>query len=604
MTRLVPMGYAPASTPRRRVPTLGGWKPHGVCLLHPIRTVRAASSATSFASLGKLLSSHRAIIRVSLAALSFTVIAAFSQQPAAQAGPQATPVTPESLLPDSVGIGVDTRAPVTISFEASMNPASVESAFQLLPAQPVQLSWNDAHTALTVTPERQWRTDERYLVVIGSDSSTSLGTSIRSARRFAFTTVTAPAVADFQVHLAGKDLAAVKAAAAAKKVSVRSTVMAADIGERPARDRSGEPIGAGATSQPPTRTATKVSAATSISIDFSVPMDRADVERVFAIAPKIDGTLSWKRGSLVFTPSERLKPNTRYTISVLGAHDLHGNVLGGEGNFSFVVQASAHLTKTVPSRSATGVEPSRVSMWFTQPMDRRAVNKAVRIVDTALGSPVAGKLTWNRASTQLTFKPDQPLAAGRTFRVKITRGGRDADGNAVRAEWSFTTAGFLAPVGSLPARTTVTTRSAPAIPPAAPATSLAGYALNQVNAARAAYGFRPLVLDASISAVASRHAMDQAVNGYFSHYGLNGSTRESRLRAGGVSFGWSGENQCYLVGRGQTATLNWCHQQFMAEPYPGHWNHIGNILSPSARRMGVGIAQVGGKIVVTWNFTD
>ena len=142
------------------------------------------------------------------------------------------------------------------------------------------------------------------------------------------------------------------------------------------------------------------------------------------------------------------------------------------------------------------------------------------------------------------------------------------------------------------------------IPPAAPATTLAGYALNQVNAARAAYGFGPLVLDASISAVAASHAMDQAVNGYFSHYGLDGSTRETRLRRGGVSFGWSGENQCYLVGRSQQATLNWCHAQFMAEPYPGQWNHIANILNPNARRMGVGIAQVGSKIVIVWDFAD
>ena len=42
----------------------------------------------------------------------------------------------------------------------------------------------------------------------------------------------------------------------------------------------------------------------------------------------------------------------------------------------------------------------------------------------------------------------------------------------------------------------------------------------------------------------------------------------------------------------------------MAEPYPGQWNHIGNILSPSAHRMGVGIAQVGSKIVIVWDFTD
>jgi uncharacterized protein YkwD len=573
--------------------------------LRPIRTERAAQAATPFASLGNLLSSHRAITRVSLAALSFTVIAAFSQQPAAQAGPEATPITPESLLPQSVGIAVDTQAPITISFESPMDTTSVESAFQLLPAQPVQLTWNEARTALTVAPERLWRSDERYLVVVGSESETADGASLRLAQRYAFTTQTAPAVADFQIHLAGPDLAAAKAAVA-KDVTVRGTVLAADSGDHADAVTDRQPIGAGATSQPPTSTATDVSAATSISIDFSVPMDREDVEERFAINPNVDGSLSWKGRSLVFTPGERLQPGTRYTINVIGAHDQQGNALGGEGNFSFVVQSSAQLTKTVPRADATDVEASALVMWFSQPMDRKSINRALRVTDSASGAQVAGKATWNKKSTQLTFTPTATLGDGRVFEVRLVKGGRDADGNAVKASWSFTTGASLPEVAAAPAtRTTVTTRTtAPAIPPPAPATSLAGYALNQVNAARSAYGFAPLRLDASISAVASAHAMDQAVNGYFSHTGLNGSTRESRLRAGGVSFGWSGENQCYHVGMSQQATLNWCHQQFMAEPYPGHWNHIANILNPDARRMGVGIAQVGGKVVIVWDFTD
>jgi uncharacterized protein YkwD len=345
-----------------------------------------------------------------------------------------------------------------------------------------------------------------------------------------------------------------------------------------------------------------VSSATSISIDFSVPMDRADVQGRFAISPKIEGSLTWKRGSLVFTPTERLHPGTRYTISVIGAHDLNGNALGGTGNFSFIVQSSAQLTKTTPAADATDVEPASVSMWFSHRMDRHATSKALRVTDTVTGATVAGKATWNDKSTQVTFTPDQALAAGHAFEVSLGKGGRDADGNTVKAKWSFSTKAPVV-VTAPAARTTASTRTV-SIPPAAPATTLAGYALNQVNAARAAYGFGPLVLDASISAVASSHAMDQAVNNYFSHYGLNGSTRESRLRAGGVSFGWSGENQCYLVGRSQQATLNWCHAQFMAEPYPGQWNHIANILNPNARRMGVGIAQVGSKIVIVWDFAD
>ena len=241
-------------------------------------------------------------------------------------------------------------------------------------------------------------------------------------------------------------------------------------------------------------------------------------------------------------------------------------------------------------------------MWFSHRMDRSATNRALRVTDTVTGALVAGKITWNEKSTQLTVTPDQPLAAGHAFEVSLSKGARDADGNPSRRTGRSPRRPPLIAAARRP-RTTVSTRTV-AVPPAAPATSLAGYALNQVNAARAAYGFAPLVLDASISAVAASHAMDQAVNGYFSHYGLDGSTRETRLRRGGVSFGWSGENQCYRVGMSQQSTLDWCHAQFMAEPYPGQWNHIGNILNPSARRMGVGIAQVGSKIVIVWDFTD
>jgi uncharacterized protein YkwD len=176
------------------------------------------------------------------------------------------------------------------------------------------------------------------------------------------------------------------------------------------------------------------------------------------------------------------------------------------------------------------------------------------------------------------------------------------DGNVVDTTLTFTTK--AAPPPPVVARGATTTRSVPVVPAAAPATSLAGYALNQVNAARAAYGFAPLVLDAAVSAAASAHAWDQANNGYFSHTGLNGSTRESRLRAAGVSFTYSGENQCYHMGMSEQATLDWCHAQFMAEPYPGHWNHIGNILDPRATRMGVGIATAGGRTVITWDFTN
>ncbi len=567
------------------------------CLLRPIRTVKAVAAAAPFESLGKMLSSHRAATRVSLAALSFTILIAVSQQAPAQAGPEAPPLPmPHSLLPESVGAAIDTSSAITIPFAASMDIDSVNSAIQLMPDHGFELAWNTGRTALTIAPERLWRTDEQYLVVIGGDFSTADGSVLSGARRFTFTTQTAPVVSDFQVRLAAVDLPSVTAATP-RGPSTRS--LEADLTTDDALAAEARPIGAGATSQPPTRVAKDVSASSLISIGFSEDMDRADVESHFAIAPEVAGELSWSGTNLVFTPKERLEAGARYTISIAGAHSTSGNALGGKESFSFLVQPGAQMTKATPTTGARDVQPEAVELWFSQPMDEDATNDAFSLVDVADGMPKAGILSWNEARTQLTYVPDDAFAAGREFRVTIGEGGRDADGNRVTAELAFTTKAAPVQVAAAP-----TVRSAPTIPPPGPATSLAGYALNQVNAARSAYGFAPLVLDASISAVASAHAWDQANNGYFSHYGLDGSSRETRLARGGVSFGWSGENQCYLVGRSQQATLDWCHAQFMAEPYPGYWNHIANILNPNARRMGVGIATVGGKTVITWNFTD
>jgi len=554
--------------------------------------------AAPFQSLGTLLSSHRAVTRVSLAALSFTFIIALSQQQSTvtRAGPESASVVPMSLLPQNVGIGVATDDPVTIAFDAAMNPGSVEDAVQILPAQPVELGWNAELDQLTVAPERRWRTDETYLVVIGGSAVQTDGRTMSGATRYAFTTQTAPTVSDFQVRLAEDNLADPNLDETDKALA--AAVLDADA------------LSAEANALPPTTTPTDVSATSAITVSFAQAMNPFDVESNFAISPEVAGDLAWENGDLVFRPSERLEPGTRYTISLIGSHDRAGNLMGGKGNFSFIVQPGAQVINTHPEADASDVEPATVEIWFSQPMDVKATNKAFGLTDTTTDALVGGNLEWNGAGTQLVFTPDSTFPGGRTYEVAFDGGARDADGNQIDTSLSFRTkadpviAATRAPTSVRSAVQAPAPAPAPVVPAAAPASSLAGYALNQVNAARAAYGFAPVVLDASVSAVASAHAWDQAQNGYFSHVGLNGSTRETRLRAGGVSFGWSGENQCYHIGLSEQATLDWCHAQFMSEPYPGEWNHIANILNPNARRMGVGIATVGGRTVITWNFVD
>lgn len=593
MTPMVLIGYAAAAKCRRpRARGAGGQSPHGVCLLSPNRNGRAIV-ATTFASLSTLLSRHRGITRVSLTAISFALIIAFSAEtPVIQAGRESAPTRPESLLPQSVGVGVPTDASLTIAFDASMNPATVESAFQLLPDQPVELAWSENLDQVTIAPEGLWRTDETYVVVVGASATRSDGQSLAGARRYSFTTQTAPRVSDFQVRLAKSD-------AAPARPDEELTAKAEALLEADAL----EPEAPGTT--PTTTTAKSVSATSSITISFSEEMDQADVEEHFAISPDAPGELAWEGTQLVFTPTDRLTPGVRYTISVIGAHNASGNVLGGKGNFSFIVQPGAQITTTVPEADAIDAEPPIVELWFSQPMDVDATNAAFALRDTTNAALVGGHLNWNEEHTQLIYAPDSAFAGGRTFEITFEGGARDADGNVVDTSLTFTTrdAPFGVAADAI-ARGTTSTRTAPVVPPPGPATDLAGYALDQVNAARAAYGFAPLVLDDGISAAASSHAWDQAQNGYFSHYGQNGSTRESRLAAAGVGFNFSGENQCYHMFMGEAATLEWCHAQFMAEPYPGHWNHIGNILDPRFTRMGIGIATVGSNTVIVWDFTD
>ncbi len=378
------------------------------CVLRPIRTVAAA--AALFESLGSLLSSHRALARVSIAALSFTVVIAFSQQaPVTVAGPEPAPVVTESMLPQNVGIGVTTDASITIDFDAAMNPGSVEDHLQILPDDAVRASWNQDLDQLKLTPEQRWRTDETYLVVVGGEAVATDGGALSQAHRFSFTTQTAPRVTDFQVRLAET---ATAAASVDTPLDAAAAKAAPDV----------------ALVNPPSKTATEVSATSAISVSFSGDMDHADVEERFAITPAVEGDIEWIANDLVFRPSGRLEPGSRYTISVIGAHDRLGNVVGGKGNFSFIVQPGAQVTKTTPEAEAAGVEPTTVELWFSQPMAVEATNKVFGLTDDATGQLVGGLLNWNEAATQLVYTPDRPLAGGRSYTVAF-------DGGAARCRW-------------------------------------------------------------------------------------------------------------------------------------------------------------------------
>ena len=260
------------------------------------------------------------------------------------------------------------------------------------------------------------------------------------------------------------------------------------------------------------------------------------------------------------------------------------------------------MTKTVPESKAIDVEPAIVEILFSQPMNVDATNKAFALVDTATGMPVGGFLNWNDedAADVLPGLPVRGwhdvhrLVCGRRSRRRMNAGG----GVTLLHHQGLRPGGRRghARRGNDPGRP----RRAP---------SGAGHEHGRLRAQPGERGTRRLRL--------RRHdpgRVDFGGRGRTRHgsggerllqpHRVEWRTKDSRLRAGGVSFHDRGENQCYLEGRAAGhARLGAMHSS-LAEPYPGHWNHIGNILDPRFHRMGVGIASCRSPTVIVWDFTD
>jgi uncharacterized protein YkwD len=118
--------------------------------------------------------------------------------------------------------------------------------------------------------------------------------------------------------------------------------------------------------------------------------------------------------------------------------------------------------------------------------------------------------------------------------------------------------------------------------------------LQLVNREREKNGLQPLVVDESIRPVARAHSETMFQQGYFAHVDPDGTTPFDRMRRGNVSFRAAGENLALAP------TVDVAHDGLMNSP-----GHRANILSPSFRRIGIGVADGGmhGKMF-TQNFAD
>ncbi len=231
------------------------------------------------------------------------------------------------------------------------------------------------------------------------------------------------------------------------------------------RDLSGNPLAAPFTSQfatigadvvPPTVTATfpatgaaNVDPASTLTATFSETMNAASLSAAAFVVRTTTGgtaiagavTYSAATRTLSFTPAARLAGNTGYTASITtAARDSAGNAMAAARDFSFTTAVTTddtppRVASSVPAASAAAIDiATAISVRFTEAMNAATLTAGtitLRVANTT--ELLAGSLSYDAATTTLTFRPAAPLEYVTTYTVSVGGIARDVAGNRLEA---------------------------------------------------------------------------------------------------------------------------------------------------------------------------
>ena len=207
------------------------------------------------------------------------------------------------------------------------------------------------------------------------------------------------------------------------------------------------------TATTPANGATGVARSTTVSATFSETMSDATITTAsFTLTPSnggsaVAGTISVAGALATFTPALPLAGTTQYTATLSTAvTDASGNPLAGSVAWTFTTAAAPDVTAptiiaSTPGNGATGVAlNTSASVTFSEPMTNATLTtSSFTLVPTAGGAAVAG--TVSVAGNTATFTPSVGLAGNTQYTATVTTAAKDAAGNALAANtsWSFTT---------------------------------------------------------------------------------------------------------------------------------------------------------------------
>jgi hypothetical protein len=207
--------------------------------------------------------------------------------------------------------------------------------------------------------------------------------------------------------------------------------------------------------------ATAVASNTAITATFSEDMNPASISATSftlvnsTLNTAVSGTVSYSPTgrTAVFTPSTPavLAPNSAYTATITTeAADLAGNTLAANFVWTFTTAATGDITAPsvitiFPAGNAVVATNTAIRAGFSEDMNPNTISgRSFTLVNTTLGTPVAGTVSYSAIDRSVIFTPSNPagLPANSSFRVTITPIATDLAGNGLEGDfvWAFTTA--------------------------------------------------------------------------------------------------------------------------------------------------------------------
>jgi ketosteroid isomerase-like protein len=205
-----------------------------------------------------------------------------------------------------------------------------------------------------------------------------------------------------------------------------------------------------------------------VSATFSTSMDPATISALgtFTVLETFGGspvpgsvTYDTASKSAIFTPTDGLALNTKYTITITNAaKSLTGIAMATNFVWTFTTGMTANavapaITATNPASAALNVPINKtINATFSAAMDPTTISNATftLAVTGVGGAPVDGTVVYDPASHIATFTPAANLTTGTQYTATISSQVADLFGNPLIAgaapnPWSFTAGASVAP---------------------------------------------------------------------------------------------------------------------------------------------------------------